>query len=143
MNRQVFINLPVSDLKRSTEFYEALGFIKNDVFSNEQASCMVWSDSIYVMLLTHEFYRGFLQDKTIADTKTTSSVLLALSLKSKEEVQAFADTAKANGGSVYQVDTGISEDAMFGYEVQDPDGHNWEPMWMNPGYQPDQPNQPK
>ena len=62
---------------------------------------------------------------------TSSGVLIALSFDSKEDVQAFADTAKANGGSYFKLDTGMPEDDMFGYEVLDPDGNQWEPMWMN------------
>lgn len=136
MEKQIFVNLPVSDLAKSTEFYEALGFTKNPVFSNENASCMVWSDGIMVMLLTHNFYKSFLNNKEIADTKQTSGVLLCLSMESKEAVQQFADTAQQNGGDYFQVDSGAPADMMFGYEVQDLDGHTWEPMWMNVDYTP-------
>lgn len=131
MTKQVFINLPVSDLERSTTFYEKLGFTKNPDFSDEKASGMAWSDEIFVMLVTHDFYKSFIKDKEIADTGRTSSALLALSMDSREAVQQFADTAKANGGDYYQVDTGMPEDVMFGYEVTDPDGNHWEPVWMN------------
>lgn len=131
MTKQVFINLPVSDLERSTAFYEKLGFTKNPDFSDEKASGMAWSDEIFVMLVTHDFYKSFIKDKEIADTGRTSSALLALSMDSREAVQQFADTAKANGGDYYQVDTGMPEDVMFGYEVTDPDGNHWEPVWMN------------
>ncbi|MDN5275622.1 MAG: Glyoxalase family protein [Candidatus Saccharibacteria bacterium] len=137
MNKQIFINLPVSDLSASTQFYQELGFTKNPTFSNESASCMVWSDNIFVMLLMHDFYKSFLAGKEIADTKKTSGVLIALSLESKEAVQQFADTAKQNGGDYYQVDSGAPADLMFGYEVQDLDGHTWEPMWMSPDFDPE------
>lgn len=136
MAKQIYINLPVSDLAKSTAFYEKLGFVKNPMFSDDKASGMGWSDEIVVMLLSHEFYKTFLKGKTIADAKQTSSVLLALSFESKEAVQHFADTAKANGGDYYRVDTGVPDDMMFGYEVVDPDGHVWEPMWMNPSFVP-------
>lgn len=131
MGKMVFINLPVSDLEKSTAFYEALGFTKNPDFSDEKASGMMWSEEIYVMLVTHEFYKTFIGDKSIADTKTQSAALLALSMESKEDVQKFADTAKANGGDYSKVDLGMPEDVMFGYEVSDPDGNHWEPVWMN------------
>jgi predicted lactoylglutathione lyase len=136
MSKQIFINLPVTNLSNSTKFYEALGFTKNPAFSNDSASCMVWSDNIYVMLLVHDFYKSFLAGKQIADAKQTSGVLLALSLESKEAVQQFADTAKQNGGDYYQAESGVPADMMFGYEVQDPDGHSWEPMWMSPDFVP-------
>lgn len=131
MSKQIYVNLPVSDLKKSTGFYEALGFTKNAMFSDSNASSMMWSNNIVVMLLKHDFYKKFIGEKEVADTAQTSSVLLALSLDSKEDVQKFADVAKENGGDYYRVDMGIDSDMMFSYEVEDPDGHTWEPMWMN------------
>lgn len=136
MSKQVFINLPVSDLSASTKFYEALGFTKNPTFSNDKASSMVWSDEISVMLLVRDFYKSFLPHKEIADTKQTSSVLLALSMESKEAVLKFADTAKQNGGDSSQEDNPAPDDVMFSCMVQDPDGHTWEPMWMSPDFDP-------
>ncbi len=136
MSKQVFINLPVSDLVKSTAFYEALGFTKNPMFSDENASALTWSDEIIVMILKHDFYQKFIASRQIADTHTTSSVLLALSLDSKEAVRQFAETAKANGGDYYQVDMGVPEEMMVGYEVLDPDGNHWEPVWMNENFNP-------
>ncbi|AKM80496.1 TPA: glyoxalase [Candidatus Saccharibacteria bacterium] len=131
MSKQIYVNLPVSDLKKSTGFYEALGFTKNAMFSDSNASSMMWSNNIVVMLLKHDFYKKFIGEKEVADTARTSGVLLALSLDSKEDVQKFADVAKENGGDYYRVDMGIDSGMMFSYEVEDPDGHTWEPMWMN------------
>ena len=136
MSKQVFINLPVSDLARAVAFYEALGFVKNADFSDDHAAALVWSDNIVAMLLTHDFYKKFIGNKSIADTNTQSAALLALSLDSKEAVQQFADTAKANGGDYYRVDMGIPEDIMFGLEVSDPDGNHWEPVWMTQNFNP-------
>jgi predicted lactoylglutathione lyase len=136
MAKQVYINLPVKDLERSTKFYEALGFVKNDTFSNDKASAMAWSDDIFVMLLTYDFYQGFIRDKEIGDATTQSGALLALSLDTREDVQRFADTAKANGGDYYSVDYGVPAETMFGYEVLDPDGHQWEPVWMGENFDP-------
>jgi predicted lactoylglutathione lyase len=136
MSKQIYVNLPVSDLDKSTAFYEALGFTKNSVFSNESASSMQWSEDIVVMLLKHDFYKSFIGDRIIADVKQTSAALLALPLETKEAVQQFADTAKENGGEYYQVDSGIPTDQMFGYEVSDPDGHIWEPVWMSQDFDP-------
>jgi predicted lactoylglutathione lyase len=136
MAKQVYINLPVKDLAKATAFYEALGFVKQPDFSNEQATGLKWSDDIFVMLLTHDFYKKFVQNRDIADPAKTSGVILAVSLESKEAVQQFADTAKQSGGDCYRVDMGASEDMMFGYEVLDPDGNHWEPIWMSPDFNP-------
>lgn len=136
MGKQVFINLPVSDLEKSTAFYEALGFAKNPMFSDENASALMWSDDIIVMILKHEFYQKFIGDRAVADTRATSGALLALSMESKEAVRQFAETAQANGGSYYKVDMGVPEDQMVGYEVLDPDGNHWEPVWMTSDFNP-------
>ena len=130
MSTMVFVNFPVSDINRSTAFYEKLGFTKNNEFSNDEAVAMVWDDHFWIMLLNHEFYSRFIKDKTIANTQTTSSSLIAFSLESADAVKKFAETAKANGGDFYKVDMGMSEDQMFGLEVQDPDGNTLEPSWM-------------
>lgn len=136
MAKQVYINLPVGDLARSQAFYEALGFTNNPTFSDDHGRAMVWSDNIIVMLLTHDFYKKFIGAKEVADPAKTSGVLLALSLDTKEAVQKFADTAKQNGGDYYQVDMGAPADMMFGYEVVDPDGNQWEPVWMSTDFNP-------
>jgi predicted lactoylglutathione lyase len=136
MAKQIFVNIPVTNLDKSTAFYEALGFTKNPTFSDENASSMMWSDQIIVMLLKHDFYQKFLRGKTIADTTKTNSALFALSLDSKEAVQQFADAAKQHGGDYYKVEMGVPEDMMFGYEVEDPDGNHWEPVWMNASFNP-------
>ncbi|UTX51475.1 glyoxalase [Candidatus Saccharibacteria bacterium TM7i] len=133
MRKQVFINLPVSDLGRSKMFYEKLGFTNNPDFTDENAAAMVWSDEIYVMLLTHDFYKKFIGSRQVADAATQSGVLLALTMDSPAAVQKFADTAKENGGDCYKVDMGMPENEMFGYEVTDPDGNHWEPLWMSFG----------
>lgn len=130
MATMVFVNFPVSDLKRSTAFYEKLGFTQNKEFSTDEAVSMVWDDHFWIMLLNHEFYSRFIKDKTIADTQTTSSALIAFSMESASAVKKFAEAAKTNGGDFYKVDMGIPEDQMFGLEVEDPDGNILEPNWM-------------
>lgn len=130
MPKQLFVNLPVRDVAKATAFYEALGFQKDPHFSNEKASGMMWSDTIYVMLLVTEFYQTFIGEKAVADAHQTSEVALCLTFDTKEEVQRFADIAQKNGGTVYSVDSGVPAEAMFGYEVTDLDGHLWEPLWM-------------
>jgi len=124
----IFVNLPVKDLAVSTAFYESLGFEKNPMFSNEDASSIVISDTIFVMLLREPFYQTF-TPKTIVDATTSSEVMNALSADSREEVDSLVDTALANGGS--QGTPTQELDFMYGRSFQDPDGHIWEVTWMN------------
>ena len=131
--KMVFINLPVTDLQRSIAFYQALGFTQNKDFSDENASSLMWSETIGLMVLTHNFYEKFLQGKTIADTKKNNSTMIALTFDSAEAVQQFADTAVANGGQSYVVDTGIPITEMVEIQVLDPDGNHLSACWMN-GY---------
>ncbi len=128
MPRMIFINLPVADLAKATAFYEAIGFEKNEAFSNAQASAMVWSDAIHVMLLDHAFYATF-TDKRIIDARTESGVLLCLSFEGREAVDEIHRKAVAAGGR----ETRAIEDQgfMYGGAFDDPDGHGWETLWMN------------
>ena len=128
MTKMIFVNLPVADVAKATAFYEAVGFDKNPQFSNEQASCMVWSDAIHVMLLDHGFYRTF-TTKQIADAHKTSAALIALSRASREQVDAIADAAIAAGGR----QTRDTEDGGFMYArpFEDLDGHTFEPIYMD------------
>ena len=132
----LFINLPVRDLAVSVAFYEALGFTKAPEFSNDDACGMRWSDGMTLMLLTHPFYTKFLRNREVIDAQKTSGVLIAIGLESRAAVEKFAETAKVNGGDYYHVDMGVPEESMFSYEVEDLDGHIWEPMWMNPNFVP-------
>jgi predicted lactoylglutathione lyase len=127
----IFINLPVTDLNRSIGFYEAIGATRNPDFSNEQAAMMVLSDTIHVMLLTHSFYSSFTA-KPIADARATSQVLLCLSADSREAVDELLSAVSAAGG---RTDLGLKQeqhDFMYGRDFEDPDGHSWEVMWMDP-----------
>ena len=130
MPKMVFINLPITDLARSTAFYEALGGTRNPKFSDEASACMVFSETIHAMLLTHGKYRNFTA-RPIADAHATSSALIALTVDSREEVNATIDRAVAADG---QADPNPKQDHgfMFGRSVQDPDGHVWEIFWMDP-----------
>lgn len=127
---QLFINLPVSDLQASVRFYKSLGFKPVPQFSNELAAAMAWSDEIMVMLLTRAFYQNFIENKKIADTRQASGVLLCLTLDSPAAVKKFVAAAKKAGGRAYQVHIPGTTDAMDGWEVEDPDGHIWEPLFM-------------
>ncbi len=131
---QLYINLPVADLPRATAFYEALGFTKNKDFSNEDASAMIYDDTLSVMLLTHGFYKGFLAHKTISDAHTTTEVLNALQLDSREAVDAFFDAAIAAGGKK-TIDT-YDHGFMYGRDFEDLDGHIWEAFWMDASQMP-------
>lgn len=128
MTRMIFVNLPVADVAGATAFYQALGFTRNEMFSNEQASSMVWSDTITVMLLDKAYYATF-TDKTLIDAKTTSGVLLAISRDSRAEVDGITDAAIAAGGR----ETREKQDMgfMYGRAFEDLDGHTWEPMFMD------------
>ncbi|MCP1967183.1 VOC family protein [Bradyrhizobium elkanii] len=125
----IFVNLPVSNLAHATAFYEAIGATKNAQFSDHTASCMVISDTIHVMLLTHDKFREF-TPKKIADTKTTSEVLICLSADSRDAVDGYVAKATGAGGNADpspQQDYGF----MYGRSFEDPDGHIWEVMWMD------------
>ena len=129
MPKMIFVNLPVADLKRATAFYESIGATKNPQFSDETASCMVFSETIYAMLLTHEKYKQF-TTKKIVDAKTSSEVMIALSADSREDVDGMVNKAKAAGVTI---DPTPTQDFgfMYGRSFEDPDGHIWENVWMN------------
>ena len=131
MTKMIFVNLPVTDLGRSTAFYEAIGGRKEPKFSNESAAMIVLSDTIHVMLLKHDFYSTF-TGKPIADAHQSSQVLLAVSADSMGEVDATIEKAGAAGGNI---DPGPKQDMgglMYGRSFEDPDGHHWEVIWMDP-----------
>jgi predicted lactoylglutathione lyase len=128
MAKQIFINLAVKDLKKSADFYTALGFTANPQFSDDTAKCMVWSDSIFVMLLTHEKFATF-TSKPIADTKSAVAGLFSLSVDSVEEVNSIMAAGLAAGG------TEPNEMRDYGFmqqrTIEDFDGHTWEVFYMD------------
>lgn len=130
MSRMIFVNLPVSDLQQSRAFVEALGAVNEPKFTDETAACMKLSDSIFVMILTHDKFRQF-TPRPIADANAGSEVLLCLSSDSRENVDATIERAVAAGGTA---DPAPKQDygVMYGRSVADPDGHIWEIMWMDP-----------
>ena len=132
MSRMIFVNLPVKDLKASMAFYTALGFVNNPHFTDDTAACMVWSKAINVMLLTHDKWRQF-TNRPIPAT-TSSEVMLALSCDSREAVDAMNNAAKQGGTA----DINPVQDLGFMYSraITDPDGHIWEPFWMDPAAVP-------
>ncbi|MGL5839994.1 MAG: VOC family protein [Sphingorhabdus sp.] len=129
MTKMIFINLPVIDLEKSKAFYEAVGAPNNPQFTDETAACMVFSDTIHVMLLTHKKWRQF-TSKDIPDAHKAAQVLLCLSSDSKEDVSTLVDAAVTAGG---KADPTPTQDFgfMFGRSFEDLDGHIWEVMWMD------------
>jgi uncharacterized protein len=129
MAKLIFVNLPVNDLARATAFYQAIGATKNEQFCDETASCMVFSETIHAMLLTHDKFRQF-TPKKIADAKTSSEVLICISADSRDAVDDIVGKADAAGGAA---DPSPKQDYgfMYGRSFEDPDGHIWEVMWMD------------
>ena len=134
MERMIFVNLPVQDLERSKAFYEAIGFRNEPKFSNDQGAMMVLSETISVMLLTHPFYATFTR-KPIANAHGSSQVLLRISCDSPAEVDRITEAAGAAGGKIDQSKESQAKGGpMYGRDFEDPDGHQWEPMWMDPSF---------
>ena len=130
MSKMIFVNLPVADVARSTAFYEAIGFTKDERFSNEQGVSMRWSDEISVMLLSHDFYRSFMPHKVIADTAATSEMILCLSFDSREAVDTVVERAIA-AGSKGDVNEPDDHGWMYGRSFEDLDGHSFGPFFMD------------
>jgi predicted lactoylglutathione lyase len=134
VTKMIFINLPVRNLPRAKTFYEALGAANNPQFSDETAACMVFSETIHVMLLTHAKWAVFTK-KPISDAHLASEVMLALSSDSRDAVNATADAAGRAGG-VADINPPQDHGFMFGRSFEDPDGHVWEVVWMDPSAMP-------
>jgi uncharacterized protein len=128
MPKMIFVNLPVADVAAATRFYEAIGMVKDDRFSNAQASAMTWTDSIHFMLLAHDFYATF-TNKRIVDARAESGALIALGLDSRAEVDAITQAALAAGGRELHE----PKDHGFMYEraFEDLDGHGFGPFQMD------------
>jgi predicted lactoylglutathione lyase len=128
MAKQIFINLAVNDLQKSMDFYTALGFTNNPQFSDEAGKCMVWSENIFVMLLTHEKFTTF-ATKPIANTKSNVAALFSLSVNSIDEVNSILTNGLKAGG------TEPSEMKDYGFmqqrTIEDFDGHTWEIFYMD------------
>ena len=128
MAKQIFINLAVHDVQKSMEFYTALGFTNNPQFSDESGKCMVWSDTIFLMILSHEKFKSFTA-KPIADTKSNIAGLFALSLDSTDEVHAMMARGLQAGGiePTEMRDYGFMQQRT----IEDFDGHSWEIFFMD------------
>ncbi|MFV0547773.1 MAG: VOC family protein [Limnobaculum xujianqingii] len=128
MTQQVYINLAVQDLPRSVQFFTQLGFSFNPQFTDENATCMIVSDSIYVMLLTQARFSDF-APKAICNSHEANEVLICLSCESREAVDSLVEKAINAGGNTYNQpqDHGF----MYGHGFTDPDGHVWELAYMD------------
>jgi uncharacterized protein len=133
MLKMIFINLPVTNLSASMEFYKAIGFTNNPNFTDETAACMVWSESIHVMLLTHEKWRTF-TNRPIPPAGS-SEVMLALSFESRAAVDAINEAATAQGG-IADINPAQDLGFMYNRNIADPDGHVWEAFWMDAAAMP-------
>ena len=134
MTKQLFVNLPVNDLARAKAFYEAIGAVNNPQFSDHTSACMVLSDTIFVMLLTHEKWAQFTR-KPIADAHRASEVMLALSADDRQAVDTIVNAAGASGG---KADVNPPQDLGFMYSrsCEDTDGHVWEMVFMDMAQMP-------
>lgn len=135
MKSQIFINLPVKDLKKAMAFYTAIGFTNNPGFTDETAACMVFSDEIFVMLLTHERFKSFIV-KEMGDTMKTTSVINSLSMESVAKMNETADSALKAGGTepTEPKDYGFMQQRSF----EDLDGNFWEVFYMDMSQFPQQ-----
>jgi predicted lactoylglutathione lyase len=136
MPKQIYVNLPVKNLKKSIDFFTALGFSFNPQFTDEKAACLIINEgNIYAMLLTEPFFKTFTK-KNVADAKKTTEVLIAINVDSKEAVDDLVKKAVAAGGSVYTdpADHGW----MYQHSFADPDGHQWELLYMDESKLPQQ-----
>ncbi len=131
MSRQIYVNLPVKDLKRSVDFFTRLGFTFNPQFTDENATCMVVADNIYVMLLVEKFFQTF-TDKPICDATEVTEVLMAFSCDSREEVDELVREAVAAGAKTPRAPQDLG--FMYGHDFEDLDGHIWEPFYMEPPF---------
>ena len=132
MKTSIFINIAVKDLAKSREFFSKLGFTFNEQFSDETAASLVIDDNIFFMLLTDNKFQSFIKDRAIADTSLTTEALYAISVDSREAVDAFLDKVMMAGGSAFREpeDYGF----MYARSFTDLDGHIWEILWMDPDH---------
>ena len=133
MTTNTYINLPVADLDRTRRFFSALGFTFDDRFSDETALAMVISESCAAMLLTHDKFRQF-TPRPVADARAATEVLTCLQLDSREAVDRMVEAALAEGGA--DIREPQDHGFMYGRAFQDPDGHIWEVIWMDPAQMP-------
>lgn len=133
MSTMIFVNVPVRDLAASMAYYKALGFAHNPQFTDDTAACIVISDTIYVMVLTHDKFKQF-SPLPIPDPKSQTQALYALSRDSRGAVDAIADKGLAAGGK--EVRDAQDMGFMYSRAIADLDGHVWEYVWMDMSGEP-------
>jgi uncharacterized protein len=127
--RQIYVNLPVRDLNRSVQFFTKLGFEFDQRFTDESATAMIVNDDAFVMLLVEDRFKDFTK-KSVSDAGSQTEVIVAVSANSRAQVNEIAETALAAGGQ--PSNEPMDEGNMFARSFQDPDGHLWEVLWMDP-----------
>ena len=128
-SRKIFVNLAVEDLKRAVAFFTDLGFTFDERFTDDKATCMIVSDEAFVMLLERDRFKDF-TSKELSDPNATTEAILAFSVSSREEVDSLAERAIASGGK--PANEPQDHGFMYSRSFDDPDGHLWEVMWMDP-----------
>ena len=136
MTTQMFLNLPVKDLKTSVDFFTALGFSFNPDYTDENATCMIVNENACVMLLVENYFKTFTA-KEVASTRGAAEAIIAYSVDGREAVDEAVRTALANGGSPSE--EAIDHGFMYNHSFQDPDGHLWEVIWTDPAGPPAEP----
>jgi hypothetical protein len=131
MHKQIYVNLPVQNLKRAIAFFEGLGFSFNPQFTDEKAACMVFSEDAYAMLLQEPFFKTF-TTRPIVDARQQTEGIYALSCTSRAEVDELLKKALAGGATpaMPSQDHGF----MYSNSFYDLDGHHWEVLWMDPSF---------
>ena len=133
MAKQIFINLPVKDISKSISFFKKLGFKFNPRFTDDKAACMIIGENIFAMLLLEKFFKTFTK-KEIADAKKTTEVLIAIDAQTRKAVDQMVKKAVEAGGSIYNKPQ--DHGWMYGHSFADPDGHQWEVLYMDEGAMP-------
>ena len=135
MATQIFVNLPVKDLNKTIGFFTKLGFKFNPKFTDENATCMIVGEGIFVMLLVEKFFKRFTKKK-IYDAKKSAGAILALSVESRKKVDEMIKKVIAAGGK----ETRKAEDYgwMYGRAFEDINGHLWEAFYMNESKMPEE-----
>ncbi|KAB8028132.1 VOC family protein [Fluviispira multicolorata] len=128
MAKQIFVNLPVLDLKKSKEFYKKIGFKFNEKYTDEKAVCVIIGKNIFAMLLVKEFFKNFTK-KQIINAKNEAEVILAITVESKKKIDAIVVKALKAGGTLAREAQDLGY--MYSQSIEDLDGHIWELFWMN------------
>ena len=129
MAKKMFTNLPVRDLQASIDFFTKLGFTFNPQFSDKNGTCMIVGDDAFVMLLAEDFFKTFTK-KELTDATTTTEVITAITVDSREEVDTMVDAALTAGGA--PSNEASDQEFMYTRSFQDLDGHLWEVLYMDP-----------